>query len=65
MKKYTAIYVENWLSGSHMQYLTKYKRIEVDEEKESVMDVLDREEIGDQTVYLFVGHPKLQGEEEE
>ncbi len=60
-QQYTAIYVESWMSGSHQHSLTKIKRIEV-KEGETVVEVLEREQIKDTTVYLFVGWPKLQGE---
>jgi len=62
MNKFTAVYVENWMSGSHMHSNTKCIRLE-QQEGESVEDMLKRSDV-DQTVqYLFVGHPKFQGEE--
>lgn len=53
-KKYTAIYVESWLSGSHWQSLTRMKRIEkrVDER---VTEMLENEGILDSVVFLFEG----------
>ena len=59
--KYTAIYIDSWMAGSHMHSLTKFKRIEV-KESETVLDALKREEIADSTVFLFEGWSKLQGE---
>lgn len=59
--EYTAIYEERWMSGSHWHCLTKMKRMTLFEH-ETVLEMLKREEIEDSTVFLFVGHPKLQGE---
>lgn len=62
-EKFTAIYVENWLAGSHMQFLTKMARIERND-GETPEAMLKREGLEDNIVYLFVGWPRLQGEEE-
>lgn len=61
--KYTAIYVEGWMSGSHYHSITKMKRIEL-HDCETIRDMLDREELGDTVQYLFHGHPPMQGEDE-
>jgi uncharacterized protein YjaZ len=60
-EKFTAIYVERWMSGSHHHALTKFKRIEV-KKGESVLDALTREGIAENTEYLFHGWSRLQGE---
>lgn len=59
--KYTAIYEHRWMQGSHWHCLTKFKRIEI-KQGESVLDALKREGIYESTVFLFHGHPLLQGE---
>jgi len=58
---YTAIYIDSWMTGSHRNTITKFRRIEQREGK-TVGDMLEREGIADCTVYLFHGHPSLQGE---
>lgn len=60
--KYTAIYVDSWMSGSHMHSLTKMRRIE-QKGTETVLDMLKREGLDSSATFLFVGHPRLQGEE--
>jgi hypothetical protein len=60
--KYTAIYIETWMKGSHMCSLERMRRIEK-HQHETVGDMLKREGIDDSTVFLFVGHPLLQGEQ--
>ena len=64
MAKYTAIYIDSWMSGSHMQTVTKFLRFET-LEKETMGDALKRLNIDYSTVFIFVGHPILQGEENE
>jgi hypothetical protein len=59
--KFTAIYVENWMSGSRMFSATKCIRLE-QEEGETVLDMLKRAGVEETVQYLFVGHPKFQGE---
>lgn len=59
--KYTAIYLDTWLSGSHVQSLVRMLRMEC-KDGETVMDMLEREGISDCTQYLFHGHPPIQGE---
>lgn len=60
--KYTAIYIDRWQSGSHHHSSTKFLRF-IKEDNETVLDALKRHNIADNTIYLFEGHPKLQGEE--
>jgi hypothetical protein len=62
MMKYTAIYVESFQSGSHTISMTKMRRIEL-QDGESVRQMLERENIANETQYLFIGHPLLQGED--
>lgn len=61
MKQYTAIYTNSWMAGSNMQTLVEMRRIER-KENETVLDMLISEGIDDSIVYLFKGHPTLQGE---
>ena len=61
MEKFTAIYTNCWMAGSHMQTLVEMRRIER-AENETVADMLVREGIDDSIVYLFNGHPTMQGE---
>lgn len=61
--KYTAIYVESWMSGSHRYSLTRMKRIE-QQQGETVKQMLEREDVADGLVFLFEGHPKQEGEDE-
>ena len=61
--KFTAIYVDSWMSGSHRHSLTRFKRFTCGS-NESVGAALRRLNIAEETVYLFVGWPKLQGEED-
>ena len=60
--KYTAIYIDVWTSGSQQHSLTKLKRFQLDG-AESIGDALVRLDIAETTIYLFVGWPPLQGEE--
>lgn len=60
MKKYTLIYVENWLSGSHMQYTTKMARVQVEESE--IPSLLERYP---GTVFMFEGWSKMAGESDE
>ncbi len=61
MNKFTAIYTDSWMSGSHQMTLTQMRRIEKRKD-ETVSDMLEREHLEDCTVFLFLGHPALQGE---
>jgi hypothetical protein len=61
MEKYTAIYTDCWMAGSHQQTLAKMRRIER-AEHETVIEMLKREGIDDSVIYLFNGHPTMQGE---
>jgi hypothetical protein len=56
MNQYTAIYVDSWLMGSHMQHHTKMARL-TRNEGESVRDMLERNFLLDATVFLFHGWP--------
>lgn len=58
---YTAIYEERWQTGSHWHCLTKIRRIVLNV-NETVKDMLIREGIDRDIVYLFHGHSRLQGE---
>lgn len=64
MNNYTAIYIDSWMSGSHSHSLTKMRRFQT-LEGESVLDALRREEIENETVFIFKGWPLLEGETEE
>lgn len=59
--KFTAIYTDSWMSGSHRQTLTRMLRVE-QRDGETVSDMLKRENIDD-LVFLFYGHPAMEGEE--
>ena len=65
-EKFTAIYVEGWLSGAHYHSITRMKRFTLkakeNGEMETVLEALVREGIEAKTQFLFEGHPKLQGE---
>lgn len=61
--KYTAIYTESRMTGSHRHTTVNMCRLERDK-GESIMEMLEREEIADCTVFLFVGHPILDGEKD-
>lgn len=63
-EKFTAIYVESELFGSHMMHFTRMLRLEKSEQ-ETVLDMLAREQIESKVVYLFNGWPTLQGETED
>jgi hypothetical protein len=59
--KYTAIYIDSWLQGSHMVTNTHMKRLETKMD-ETVEQALERNQVADSMVYLFRGWPLLQGE---
>lgn len=61
MEKYTAIYIESWMSGSRQHSLTKMMRCKKKED-ETVGDMLERNGIAESTIFLFNGWPTLQGE---
>lgn len=61
-KQFTSIYVDTWMPGCHQQSIARMKRIEL-QDGETVLDCLKREGISESTVFLFAGHPKLQGEQ--
>lgn len=56
MNQYTAIYIESWMSGSHMQSITRMARI-VRGDGETVREMLERNALLDSTVFLFHGWP--------
>lgn len=62
MKKYTAIYTDNWMSGSHMQTVTKMQRFTVDDD-ETIQGVCERLCLWGSITHLFIGHPALEGDE--
>ena len=59
--KYTVIYVESKMIGSHMNSLTKFERIEC-RENESLKEALVRLDLTNFAVFIFEGWPKLEGE---
>lgn len=62
MNKYTAIYVDSWMSGSHMHSLTKMCRFESKEQE--IFETLETKHRLDrnQVIFIFHGHPVLEGE---
>ena len=59
--KFTAIYTESWMSGSHRHTVVKMARTE-QVDGESIVNMLAREHIEiDALVYLFHGHPRMEG----
>lgn len=62
-EKFTAIYIDSWMSGSNSCSLTKMKRFEL-RENETINTALKRLNISKSIVYLFGGWPLLQGETE-
>lgn len=60
--KYTAIFNECFNVGSQRQTLTQFLRMEK-RENETVEDMLKREGIAGCDIFIFVGHPLLEGEE--
>jgi len=61
MDKYTAIYVDSWMSGSHRQSITKYARLTVRPD-ETLKEALEASDLLNCVVFIFEGHPKLEGE---
>ena len=57
-EKYTAIYRESWLAGSHWQTLICTKRFER-KENETMEEALIREKIDDCVEYIFEGREQL------
>ena len=64
LNKFTAIYTERWMSGSHQNILVRTKRFSQDPDTQTVMAAAleDGGVEPDTIVYLFEGWPKLQGE---
>lgn len=57
MKKYTVVYTDGQMYGSHYAATTRYKRIETDDISKVWND-------SDGAIwFIFEGHPKLEGEE--
>ena len=50
MEPYTVIYTDSWMSGSHMQTLTKMKCIEAASPEEAY------EQFDGAAVFVFAGH---------
>jgi hypothetical protein len=59
MKKYTVIYLER--VGGYST-ITLMKRVEFDESKTNLTDHLKSLYLLDDAVFIFEGHPKLEGE---
>ncbi len=64
VKKYTIIFTHRFMSGCHMQTMIQYRRCEL-KEGENVRDMLVREELLDDAIFIFEGHPLLEGESTE
>jgi len=59
--KFTAIYVDSWMSGSHRVSSTEMKRIQQND-GETIEEMLEREGIDNNIAFLFNGHPSMEGE---
>lgn len=57
---FTVIYVDSWQSGSHRTSLTKMRRVS-QYEGETVAEMLRREGLESEAVFIFYGHPRLEG----
>lgn len=62
--KFTAIFTDSWMTGSHRNTLTKMLRFE-QHDGETVGAAMEREDIADRCVFLFLGWPALQGDKYE
>jgi hypothetical protein len=62
-EKYTAVWNDRWMSGSHWHSITKIFRFEL-EENEDMLHALDRIGLVDAITVLFEGWPRMQGEED-
>jgi len=60
--KYTAIWVDSWMTGSHRHSLTKITRFTV-KEGQTLKEVLIKLDLENRIVFLFKGWPLLQGED--
>lgn len=60
MKKYTAIYTDHFMCGSHHSTLVNMKRVEL-KKNETLTKAMIREGIDESTVFLFEGWPELEG----
>lgn len=62
MSKFTAIYTDHWTAGSN--HYTAVRMMQVEQQPgETVVGMLEREGIAGTVQFLFVGHPKMQGQE--
>ena len=58
--KYTIIYTESWMSGSHRQTQVRMMRAERNK-NETVAEMLKRHDLYNVN-FIFEGHPKREGE---
>lgn len=65
MQKYTAVWNDVWMQGSHQCSVTKICRFQTD--RTDVLVALDESKgiFPESVVYLFLGWPIMQGETEE
>jgi len=65
MQKYTAIWNDCWMSGSHQHVVTKVCRFQTD--RNDVLTAMEEMKgiPADSVNYLFLGWPIMQGETEE
>lgn len=61
LELFTVIYTDSWASCGKLHTATKMMRC-VLERDETVLDMLMRYGVEDSVVFIFRGHPKLQGE---
>jgi hypothetical protein len=64
MNKYTVIYENRWMAGSHMHQLTKIARFKV-KPNETMQDALIRIKLVDSAVFIFKGWSLLEGEDDD
>ncbi len=62
MDKFTAIYEESWRTDQ-MRHTTTFMRRIQQQDGETVLDMIEREKIADNVIFLFVGWPFIVGEE--
>ena len=58
MKKYTIIFSESWMTGSHRNSVTRFDRVETDD----LRRLLKKEYVGN-AWFVFEGWPRLEGED--
>lgn len=61
MRRLTAIYIDSWMSGSHLHSITRMTRFECPNDMD-VIEALKHKGIEEKTVFLFDGWPRLVGE---